>query len=281
MNRYYEDDPGAGMLIDNEDGDWVKYEDFELERAEFLRQIAELSTKLGNATAEIANRDAWHKARMSEDCPTDEKHCTCVPGLKRRLAELTKEFELGKCPGVRDCKDYVGMEMKLYKRIEDLKSENACADALELLWKEIIIARNPDYGEWEYPGQAYRHLKAEFDEQEKKIERAVFRAKTAEDSAQRWKAERDAEHREAEANGARAVKMEDLLDAATRDKVIDREDLGRKVREIWIAWAAEQSPPNPDWHVPWEYISEREREVDRRIGEGIAQLVLQREDRKT
>jgi hypothetical protein len=27
MDRYYEEDPGAGMSRDDEDGDWVKYED--------------------------------------------------------------------------------------------------------------------------------------------------------------------------------------------------------------------------------------------------------------
>lgn len=45
---------------------------------------------------------------------------------------------------------------------EELKNE-PCGDALDLLWKEIILSRNPNYGDWEYPGMAYRHLKAEFD----------------------------------------------------------------------------------------------------------------------
>lgn len=39
-----------------------------------------------------------------------------------------------------------------------------CEDALDLLWQEIILKNNPDYGDWEYPGQAYRHIKAEYDD---------------------------------------------------------------------------------------------------------------------
>lgn len=36
--------------------------------------------------------------------------------------------------------------------------------AIDLLWQEIILAKNPDYGDWDYAAQAYRHIKAEFDE---------------------------------------------------------------------------------------------------------------------
>jgi hypothetical protein len=35
---------------------------------------------------------------------------------------------------------------------------DASSDALEQLWQDIIIAEFPDYGAWEYPGQAYRHI---------------------------------------------------------------------------------------------------------------------------
>lgn len=43
----------------------------------------------------------------------------------------------------------------------DARSD-ASGDALNCLWKEVILAKAPDYGDWEYPGQAYRHLIAEF-----------------------------------------------------------------------------------------------------------------------
>lgn len=52
--------------------------------------------------------------------------------------------------------------------------------------------------------------------------------------------------------------------------MIDRERLGRIVRDVWIEWAKEQPAPKPSWLVPWEGLSEPDREVDRRIGERLA-----------
>lgn len=48
---------------------------------------------------------------------------------------------------------------------------DACGDALERLWKEIIIRRKPKYGEWQYPGEAYRHICCEFNDLEKALQR--------------------------------------------------------------------------------------------------------------
>lgn len=49
----------------------------------------------------------------------------------------------------------------------------------------------------------------------------------------------------------------------------DREFLGRVVRMEWMAWAQEQPVKKPSWLVPWDEMSEADREVDRRIGERI------------
>ena len=49
-----------------------------------------------------------------------------------------------------------------------------------------------------------------------------------------------------------------------------REDLGRLVRETWIAWAREQPDPKPSWLVPFDDLDEGQREVDMRIGEAVA-----------
>jgi cell division protein FtsB len=51
------------------------------------------------------------------------------------------------------------------------KTNHPCGDALDKLWKEVLIRRKPSYGDWEYPGEAYRHLKAEFEEIEAEVER--------------------------------------------------------------------------------------------------------------
>ena len=40
---------------------------------------------------------------------------------------------------------------------------------------------------------------------------------------------------------------------------------GKLVRNTWIAWAKEQPNPKPSWLVPWEELSEPDKEVDRRI----------------
>jgi predicted nuclease with TOPRIM domain len=57
---------------------------------------------------------------------------------------------------------------ELEQRIQDREDKfNApCADALQKLWEVVM----PDgYGDWEYPGMAYRHLKAEFDDRVDRI----------------------------------------------------------------------------------------------------------------
>jgi hypothetical protein len=51
---------------------------------------------------------------------------------------------------------------------------------------------------------------------------------------------------------------------ATEEQI--REQLGREVRAVWMAWAREQPDPKPSWLLPWEELTEPEREVDRRIG---------------
>jgi hypothetical protein len=52
----------------------------------------------------------------------------------------------------------------------------------------------------------------------------------------------------------------------------DHEMLGRTVREEFMKWANEQPNPKPSWLVPWDELSEAEKEVDRRIGRRLANL---------
>jgi len=49
----------------------------------------------------------------------------------------------------------------------------------------------------------------------------------------------------------------------------DRDAMGRIVREVWIAWARQQSNPKPHWLLSYNQLSEQDREVDRRIGERL------------
>ncbi len=45
------------------------------------------------------------------------------------------------------------------------------AHALDALWRDIILSKSPDYGDWEYPGQAYRHLLGAYRILEREIEK--------------------------------------------------------------------------------------------------------------
>lgn len=49
-----------------------------------------------------------------------------------------------------------------------------------------------------------------------------------------------------------------------------REELGKAVREIWIKWAREQPNPKEAWLLPWDELTEPEKEIDRRIGAQIS-----------
>lgn len=59
-------------------------------------------------------------------------------------------------------------------------------------------------------------------------------------------------------------------DPASEAFASERERFGRIVRDEWVMWAREQPNPKPSWLVPWEGLSEPDREVDRRIGERLA-----------
>jgi hypothetical protein len=49
-----------------------------------------------------------------------------------------------------------------------------------------------------------------------------------------------------------------------------REALGRIVRQIWVAWASEQTELKPSWLIAWDDLDDGQREVDMRIGAAVA-----------
>jgi|GEM_PF-6563020 len=53
-----------------------------------------------------------------------------------------------------------------------------------------------------------------------------------------------------------------------------RDELGRMVREAWVRWAATQPAPKPSWLVPYEELSEPDKEADRQIGEAISRWTV-------
>lgn len=55
----------------------------------------------------------------------------------------------------------------------------------------------------------------------------------------------------------------------TRSRAAERDRLGRMVRDLWIGWAERQPNPKASWLVPYDELSESDKEADRVIGEGM------------
>jgi hypothetical protein len=62
---------------------------------------------------------------------------------------------------------------------------------------------------------------------------------------------------------------EDVQNADYVPPVVRREERGRRVREVWIEWARDQPNPKPSWLVPYDDLSETDKEADRRIGSAL------------
>jgi hypothetical protein len=53
-----------------------------------------------------------------------------------------------------------------------------------------------------------------------------------------------------------------------------RDALGRMVRQAWVSWANAQPNPKPGWLLPYDQLSESDKEADRKIGEFVARWTL-------
>lgn len=53
-----------------------------------------------------------------------------------------------------------------------------------------------------------------------------------------------------------------------------RDVLGRIVRHAWVRWARRQPSPKQSWLVPYDELSENDKEADRQIGESLALYVI-------
>lgn len=58
------------------------------------------------------------------------------------------------------------------------------------------------------------------------------------------------------------------------DPDVFRDQLGREVRIAWVRWAREQPNPKPSWLVPYDELSEADKEADRQIGEHVAKILM-------
>lgn len=55
--------------------------------------IASLESELAQAKERIADYEDDRRAILSEQCASDEKHCACVPDLRRRIAEFEERLQ--------------------------------------------------------------------------------------------------------------------------------------------------------------------------------------------
>jgi hypothetical protein len=54
----------------------------------------QLRVELRAAQAELADRRDSDQRILSEQCPSDEQHCACVPTLRREVARLREALEV-------------------------------------------------------------------------------------------------------------------------------------------------------------------------------------------
>lgn len=58
---------------------------------------------------------------------------------------------------------------------------------------------------------------------------------------------------------------------------MNREELGKIVRQTWIDYCVSIGDTKPSHLIPWDELSEIDREADRRIGEALFRTVLNSE----
>lgn len=170
------------------------------------RRAAEYGPGGGNPKAKAQDYVEWMAAdeieRLQKDLTTAEERAAedleHITDLGTRLAEVERERDVAKdyakilARGIDPQRNLGKENDSLSAALATAKEDNQrlkealekanvavntpCGDALDKLWKEVMLRRRPDYGDWEYPGFAYRHLKAEFEE----IEAALATAERVE-----------------------------------------------------------------------------------------------------
>lgn len=136
----------------------------------------ERSDEIAALKAELAQYDLgeWEDDRLKEWLPNDAEQ-ELIARLESRAENWRDEAAGALAEVARLRGDLADAEERAEKNWE--RQNLPCGDALDKLWKDILLARNPNYGDWEYPAQAYRHIRDEFNDQEKVV--AALRAQLA------------------------------------------------------------------------------------------------------
>ena len=110
---------------------------------------------------------------------------TAKAAVQNQVEELTKRQRAYGC--LKVAYDLSEAETKQQaEKIEEMQKEMdtknmASSKQLDNLWKDVVLAKRPDYGDWEYPAQAYRHIMAEFNDLKAENKRLKERLKDSTD----------------------------------------------------------------------------------------------------
>lgn len=81
----------AEWKAEPEDKNVLDSGDFSGLLSDALDQIEQLTARIAELEAELADYREDFRRVLSDECPTDERHCGCVPILRARIAELEAE----------------------------------------------------------------------------------------------------------------------------------------------------------------------------------------------
>ena len=97
-----ERDDSIGDLISKiaeKDARIIKLENVETTNARLVEDIGIHKALITDLEGELTEIHEQYKRVMEERCAPDEHHCTCVPFLRKRIAELEATVEQMKCCG--------------------------------------------------------------------------------------------------------------------------------------------------------------------------------------
>lgn len=64
----------------------------------------------------------------------------------------------------RDVLALCDLALEALARRDERNEKSPLEVAIDDIWRDVILKHKPNYGDWEYGGQAYRHIVAEFEE---------------------------------------------------------------------------------------------------------------------
>jgi len=135
------------------------YDELVCENCKLRREAGEMLKRHGNVIAEITLAALGIADQLTHD--------QLIESLRQQRTDRAKELtKLAKAERLNVELIHASAELasSTMEQILAKVDESPAVQALDDLWREIILTRRPDYGHWDYPAQAFRHLLAEIKE---------------------------------------------------------------------------------------------------------------------